>query len=133
MIRSSGLLCALALVLHGCMGQPACTDSGEDFLIIPVARLASVTGLRAEGKCTVGPVPADCTVATKCLEWRGEESALVTVTGTARGKCMVSVDFNDGCGAEVHNYEFIGPHENCCGDVCARSPAAYAVASSCTK
>jgi hypothetical protein len=133
LIRSAGPLCAFALVLHGCVGQPACTDSGEDSLLIPVARLASVTGLRADGACTVGPVPANCTVATRCLQWRGEETAVVTVTGTARGKCTVSVDFNDGCAAEVRAYEFIGPYENCCGDICRKPYPSVAVASSCVK
>jgi hypothetical protein len=133
MLRSVGLFGAVALVLHGCMGQPACTDSGEDVLLIPVARLASVTGLRADGTCTVGTAPADCSVATRCLQWEGEEVAAVTVTGTARGKCTVSVDFNDGCAAEAHFYEFIGPYENCCGDVCRKPLGAHAVASSCAK
>ena len=132
-MRLFGLGCALALVLHGCMGQPACTDSGEDKLIIPAARLASVTGLRATGTCTVGPVPASCSVATQCFQWRGEDAAVVTVTSSARGKCLVNVDFNDGCATEVHAYEFTGPHENCCGDICANSRSAYAVASSCGK
>lgn len=133
MLRTIGLVCNLALMLHGCMGQPACTNSGEDVLIIPVARLSSVTGLSADGTCTVGPLPVSCAQATKCLEYRGEQAVVVNVTSTARGKCTVSVDFNDGCAAEEHHYEFIGPHENCCDDVCSRSPEAYPVASSCPK
>ena len=133
MIRSLGLVGALALVLQGCMGQPACTDGGEDVLLIPVARLASVTSLRATGSCTVGPVPASCSGATRCSEWEGGQVALVPVTSSARGKCLVNVDFSDGCATEVHAYEFTGPHENCCGDICADSRSAYAVASSCGK
>ncbi|MES1183830.1 MAG: hypothetical protein ABUL60_08435 [Myxococcales bacterium] len=133
MLRATGLVSILALVLHACMGTPACTNAGEDVLIIPVARLSSVTGLSADGTCTVGPLPASCSLAAKCIEYRGEQAVVVNVTSSARGKCTVSVDFNDSCAAEEHHYEFIGPHENCCEDVCSRSPEAYPVASSCAK
>lgn len=100
-------------------------------MVIPVTRLPSVAGVRTDGSCTVGAVPADCSVATWCGEWRGEQVVAVPVTGTARGKCTVSVDFNDGCASETRSYEFIGPYENCCEAICAKRMPSAALASSC--
>src|SRR6478752_7803516 len=119
MMRSVGI-CALAWLLHGCIGQPACTDSGGDLVLIPVTRLLSVASLSADGACSVAPVPADCSTAAWCGEWRGEQTAGVRVTSTAKGKCTVTVDFNDGCSSESRSYEFVGSHDNCCEDICSK-------------
>jgi hypothetical protein len=131
MMRSGGLACVLAWGLHGCMGAPACTEAGNASLIIPVTRLASVAGLRTDGPCTVGALPADCSGATWCGEWRGEQVVVVPVTGNARGKCTVSVDFNDGCTSETRSYEFMGSHDNCCEAICAKPLPWDALASRC--
>lgn len=127
------LFAALAVVAaaQGCIGDPACTNSGVGSLLISSARLPSVARIRTEGNCSVGAVPPTCSAAPRCVEWQGEQLAQVVVTGTARGTCTLHVDFNDGCASETYSIEFGGPYENCCESVCAKPRPEPTVPSAC--
>ena len=132
-LRAVALIATLALVANGCLGGSlACTDAGKTALLIPASRLASVSALRADGNCSIAPAPANCATATRCLTWKGQLVAEVVVSGTGWGSCTVSVDFNDGCASEAHDFEFNGPYDNCCEAICAKRLPAVVVASSCS-
>jgi len=132
-MRAFVVVFPLAVIMCGCMGDPACTKDGSNALMIPVTRLASVSAVSAAGACRVGPLPTSCSAAPRCIDALGQQSAEVVVSPTARGTCTVTVAFSDGCAPETHVYEVGGPYENCCEANCIQPTPWMIVGGSCGK
>jgi hypothetical protein len=129
----SGALLGIAAALGGClMGNSACVDSGASTLLVPEARLTSVSSVTVAGSCVVETLPAACGPGVKCGDLpNGQRVVDLSVTGTKRGKCTVTIVYNDGCAPESLDYEFGGPRNNCCEDICAESRSIEPVSASC--
>jgi hypothetical protein len=127
------VLLGIAAAVGAClMGKPACVDSGASKLLIPEARLMSVSSVSASGSCAVEALPAACGPGVICGDAAdGQRVVELSVTGTKLGKCTVTVEYNDGCASESVEYEFGGPLNNCCEDICARRRSIEPVSASC--
>jgi len=131
-----GIILPLALLavapIGACIGTPACVEPGTTRLGIAEARLPNVSRVRVDGDCTVEALPASCGPGVVCYQGTsGETIATVVVSASKRGKCVVSIDYNDGCTSDEVQYEFVGPTGNCCEDVCAKSRNTEPIAASC--
>jgi hypothetical protein len=103
-------------------------------MLVPEARLSKITAVRSEGVCNVDALPAACGAGVTCQkDMQGQTIAIVTVSASKRGACNLTVDYSDGCPSETLAYEFAGPMENCCGDVCAKRAPNGPVSSGCPK
>jgi len=133
-MNTLGLVMALAAQAFagGCIGVPACVETGTSKLLVPEARLSKVTSITTSGVCTVEALPTACTPGVVCGESaKGVRVVVLVVSASKQGKCTVTITYNDGCASEEVPYEFGGSYGSCCEDVCAKSKLLEPVSAHC--
>jgi hypothetical protein len=123
-----GTWAALALALSCSQDKLPCTDSGEAWLYVPQSRVGAVAEVRTEGVCEAVKPVGDCAPSDCVTSPDGEQLRVVPVRGRSPGRCTVTVAFTDDCPDQPLAYQFGGPLNNCCADVCfRRTMGSYAI------
>lgn len=110
------------LFLEGCVGEPACTASGDGALLVPVEIAGQITTVRVEGPadCTVIQ-SGDCDAGGECLVRLGVQNRVFRVRAQSVGECSVTLSFGNGCADKTAHFMFSGPRDNCCHSACESS------------
>lgn len=108
------------LVTLACQEKRTCTDSGVGALLIPDARVSGIAEIQREGECSVFAPTQDCESGGCEVAEDGSLQHVFLVHGREPGRCTATVTFSDDQGPLRQAYEFAGPADQCCNEVCVQ-------------